>query len=103
MLPKFGIKYPDRLFEQLPVKIIALLIAILLWFHVKTVKVYELDLPATLLVENIPSDLVLTSELPDHILVKARGNGRQFLNVRSNSITYTLDFKNKKSVGESPF
>ncbi len=100
MLPKFN--YPDWLFEQLPVKIIVLLIAILLWFHVKTVRVYELDLPVSLMVENIPPDLVLTSELPDHILVKARGNGRQFLKVRSKSITYMLDFKDQKTVGETP-
>jgi hypothetical protein len=78
MFSLFNLKRPDWLLDQLPLKITALLVAILIWFHVKTVKVYEVDVPAVVTVQNVPGDLVLTSNSPSKIMVKVRGTGYSY-------------------------
>lgn len=69
----------EKIFSNLGLKIAALFLALLLWFHATTDKtfVYDFDLPLT--ISNMPSDLILASPLPSKIEVKIRGKGKQLI------------------------
>ncbi|MCJ7508272.1 MAG: hypothetical protein MUO85_06020 [candidate division Zixibacteria bacterium] len=69
----------EKIFSNLGLKIAALFLALLLWFHATTDKtfVYDFDLP--LVISNMPSDLILASPLPSKIEVKIRGKGKQLI------------------------
>jgi YbbR domain-containing protein len=68
-----------KLFENLWVKIAALLLAILLWFHVATEKVYqnEINLPLTLI--DLADDLVLVEPPPESVSVLVSAVGKRLL------------------------
>jgi YbbR domain-containing protein len=68
-----------KLFENLWVKIAALLLAILLWFHVATEKVYqnEINLPLTLV--DLAEDLVLVEPPPESVTVLVSAVGKRLL------------------------
>ncbi|KPJ50672.1 hypothetical protein AMJ40_02245 [candidate division TA06 bacterium DG_26] len=58
---------------------LALLIAVLLWFHVVTEKEYVQELEVPLKIENEPEDLVLLTMPPRTVHLKVRGNGKELL------------------------
>jgi len=68
-----------KLFENLWVKIAALLLAILLWFHVATDKIYQNTLSLPLVTIEIPEELVLTERPPDSITVIVSAKGKTLL------------------------
>jgi YbbR domain-containing protein len=69
----------EKIFSNLGLKIAALFLALLLWFHATTDKtfVYDFDLPLT--ISNMPSDLILASPVPSKIEVKIGGKGKQLI------------------------
>jgi YbbR domain-containing protein len=68
-----------KLFENLWVKVAALMLAGLLWFHVATDKIFqnELALPVTQI--DIPEDFVLSEPPPDSIVVLVSARGKTLL------------------------
>jgi YbbR domain-containing protein len=68
-----------KLFENLWVKLAALILAILLWFHVATNKTYQdkITLPVTQV--DISDKLVLTEPPPDSITVMVSATGKKLL------------------------
>jgi len=76
----------------------AILMALLLWFHVATDKVYEYTQTFPLGIINIPSNLVLAEKLPDQVEVKIRGKGKEllklFLSERKSVNIDAKEFKN---------
>ncbi len=68
-----------RIFENLWVKIAALILAILLWFHVATEKVYQHEIFLPLARINLTGELVISEPPPDSILVTVSATGKSLL------------------------
>jgi YbbR domain-containing protein len=68
-----------KLFENLWVKIAAILLAILLWFHVATEKAYQIEISLPLTQAEIPDELVIAAPIPDSIRVLVSASGKKLL------------------------
>jgi YbbR domain-containing protein len=67
------------LFHSFWFKLVALVMALLLWFHVATDKTYDHTEAFTLGIINIPESLILAEELPSQVSVTIRGKGKELL------------------------
>jgi YbbR domain-containing protein len=67
------------LFRNLWYKLAALIMAMLLWFHVATDHVYETTRTFPLEIINIPPQLVLSEKIPHQVEVDIRGRGKEHL------------------------
>lgn len=68
-----------KIFSNFGLKIAALFLAMLLWFHATTDKTFVHDFELPLVLSGIPSDLILASEIPSKVKVKVRGKGKQLI------------------------
>ena len=64
-------------------KIVAVVMALLLWFHVATEKVYEYTKSFPVEISNTPEELVLAREIPKEIQAKIQGKGNTWLGYMS--------------------
>ncbi|MDP8225415.1 MAG: CdaR family protein [Candidatus Lernaella stagnicola] len=78
--------------ENLLLKLIALMIAVLLWSHVSS-RETELEVPSkvNLEIRNLPRTLVRISDLPNEIEIKARGPRTALRALRNRELRYVLD------------
>ncbi len=91
------------IFQSFWFKLVAILMALLLWFHVATDKVYEYTQTFPLTIINIPANLILSENMPDHVQVKIRGKGKELLKLfLSERKSVHIDAKELKS-GETNF
>jgi len=67
------------IFQNFWYKLVALIMAMLLWFHVATDHVYETTRTFPLEIINIPPQLVLAEKPPSQVEVKIRGRGKEHL------------------------
>ena len=67
------------IFQSFSFKLAAIVMALLLWFHVATDKVYEHGHNFPLEILNVPERLILAEEIPHEIDVKVRGKGKELL------------------------
>ncbi|UCB52389.1 MAG: hypothetical protein JSV10_10480 [Candidatus Zixiibacteriota bacterium] len=67
------------IFQSFWFKLVAIVMALLLWFHVATDKVYEHGHTFPLEILNVPERLILAEEIPHDIDVKVRGKGKELL------------------------
>jgi YbbR domain-containing protein len=67
------------LFQNFWYKLAALIMALLLWFHVATDHVYETTRTFPLEIVNIPPQLVLSEKIPRQVEVDIRGRGKEHL------------------------
>lgn len=67
---------------NLNLKIIALLLALLLWAHVTTERRYEWEFELPLRITETNSDLVLVSDPPEFVTLRLRGKGKRLLRLR---------------------
>jgi len=94
-----------KIFSNIGLKIAALFLAMLLWFHATTDRIFVYDFELPLVLSGIPSDLILASEIPSKVKVKVRGKGKQLIKYflsdkegitldvskfRANEISYTI-------------
>ncbi len=70
--------------HNLPLKIGALLLALLLWVHVATNKPYEYQFELPLVIDNIPAGLLQTNPLPGTIAVRVKTSGKQLIVLDAN-------------------
>jgi YbbR domain-containing protein len=68
--------------DHLGVKLLALLLAIVVYAHVYTEQEQEAILRVPLRVTGLPSDLVLLQDPPEEVELAARGSGKQVLKLR---------------------
>jgi len=61
------------------IKLLAILMAFLLWFHVATEKEHEVDLRYHLAYEGLADDLILAVPPPEDVMVRCRGTGKRLL------------------------
>ena len=67
------------IFQSFWFKLAAIVMALLLWFHVATDKEYEHSHTFPLEILDVPERLILAEQIPDHIDVKVRGRGKALL------------------------
>lgn len=63
--------------HNLPLKIGAVLLAILLWVHVATNKAYEYQIEMPIQIVNVPVGLIQTNALPQTAVVRVKTSGKQ--------------------------
>ncbi len=68
-----------KVFENFWVKIAALALAVLLWFHVATNKVYQYEVTLPLKAVDLPGKLVLSEPPPDSVRVLVSATGKKLL------------------------
>jgi YbbR domain-containing protein len=91
------------IFENFGFKIAALVMALLLWFHVATEKVYEYTKSFPLTISNVPKGLILSEQVPKEVRVRIRGKGKGLLKLLlMEKEKLQIDTKNFK-VGESDY
>ncbi len=91
------------IFQNFWFKLVALIMALLLWFHVATDHVYETTRTFPLEIINIPVQLVLAEKLPDQVEVKIRGRGKEHLKLLlSERKSLKIDAKSFK-IGENSY
>jgi len=69
----------EFLTKNLALKIVAFVLALMFWFNVVTNKSYEHEFEVSFIMENIPSELILTTPPPETINVRLAGTGKQIL------------------------
>jgi len=65
--------------HNLWIKLLAVLMAFLLWFHVVTEREYEVDVRYNLVYEGLADDLILASPPPRDVTVRCRASGKNLL------------------------
>ncbi len=68
-----------KIFENLWVKIAAILLAILLWFHVATEKTYQMEISLPLAHIELSEELVIVEPPPDSIKILVSASGKTLL------------------------
>jgi YbbR domain-containing protein len=69
----------EKLFDNLWLKLGAILLACLLWLHASTDKLYEYTINYNLKMVNLSSELILAEPLPASVQVKIYGKGKELL------------------------
>jgi hypothetical protein len=90
----------NKIFENIWLKLGALFLALLLWFHVTTDRSYVYTFSYPLKITNIPDNLVIYEEIPEEIKVLVEGKGksliRLFLSEKDELKIDGSDFKAKE-------
>jgi len=73
------------------IKLLAVLMAFLLWFHVATEKEYEINLRYGLAYEGLAEDLIMTSPPPEEVVVRGRGSGKNLLPIIFSQRSWPVD------------
>jgi hypothetical protein len=68
-----------KLFENIWLKLLAVILGLLVWFHVATDKTYDYELNLPLVQVDLANDLTLAVNPPDSFLVKVSAKGKQLL------------------------
>ena len=76
---------------QLGVKILAVVLAFLLWIHVVTNKNYDYNVTLPLQIVNIQDGLMLASSVPTEAEIKVRGTGKQLARFLLDVDSVTID------------
>src|SRR3990170_5566326 len=69
----------EKLFDNLWLKLGAILLACLLWLHASTDKLYEYTFDYNLKMVNLSPELILAEPLPASVQVKIYGKGKELL------------------------
>ncbi len=78
-------------FNNLTLKIGAVLLALLLWVHVATNKAYEYQLEGMLALTNVPAGLVLVSDFPSTVTLRVKATGKQLIALAAKDIVVRVD------------
>ncbi|UCE19291.1 MAG: hypothetical protein JSV84_02770 [Gemmatimonadota bacterium] len=80
--------------NNLGVKIGALCVALLVWLHVVTEKTYTYTFRAALKPTHLAEDLIVANELPKHLHVTIKGNGKRLFWLMFSELEIVLDLQN---------
>ena len=76
--------------KNLPLKLTALGLALALWFHVATDKIYDYTVELSLRAASLPTGWVLTDPLPEKIRLQVTGSGKELMRLLWNGGTAEL-------------
>ncbi len=86
----------EILSNNLAVKILSLVVALLLWFLVTSGKEAEQDFPVELQFRNVPQGLSIAGQIPDKLVVRVAGPRILLLRLQEQKIKLSLDMRNYK-------
>ncbi len=92
----------ERFSQNVTLKILSLVFAILLWFYVNSKGKLEVNFVIPLELRNFPTSLVMVSDVIDYVDVRLRGRESLLRNLSSNQISMHLDLA-KSHEGENLF
>lgn len=78
-------------FRHLGLKVLAIVLATVLWFTVAGEHVVERSLRVPLAVRNLPSDLEIVGDLPEEVDVRVRGSAAQLSRLDAGDVVAMLD------------
>lgn len=81
----------NRLLNNIPAKLFALVVACVLWLHVATEKRYEQTFTYPLIVEGLPNEYVLGALLPDSVSVVLEGRGKDLIKLTLSEGAVVID------------
>lgn len=85
-----------RIFRNIPLKLLAIVFAMVLWFHVATNQRYDLEIPYTFSYVNIPTSLALVDPPVDQVSVLMRGSGKALLRLKWGERRWPIDLSRAK-------
>lgn len=91
------------LFANARWKLLSLAIAILLWFVIAHEPELATSLSAPIQYQNLPADLDISSNLPDHVLLEVRGPSSQLRPANLSRVAVVLDMSRVHGPGEMTF
>ncbi len=77
--------------KDMPLKIIALILAIILWFYVSGIKNSERIIDIPLEIVNLPDNTMVLSHIPQKITLKVRGPRNILFRLSSTNLKYSID------------
>jgi len=88
-----------QFFRASGLKLLAVLIAIILWVQVHGQGVGSLSMDVPLQVQGLPPDMVIVNDLPDHVRVTISGLQAQLASLKSTNVRVPLDASGLKEPG----
>lgn len=92
----------ERFSKNLPLKILSVVFAVLLWVYVQSKEEMGVSFIVPLELQNLPSSLVITSEVIEHVIVEIRGKESLVSKLSPDQIFVHLDLS-KSQKGENLF
>jgi len=86
-----------RFFHNIQLKILAVIFAIVLWFHVATNQRYDLEILYAIRYVNIPDKLALVEAPVDEIAVMMRGSGKGLMRLMWGERRWPVDLSRAKT------
>jgi len=80
-----------KITKDIPLKIIALLLAIVLWFYVSGIRNSERIIDVPLEITNLPDNTMVISPVPQKIAMKVRGPRNILFRLSSMNLKYSID------------
>ncbi len=102
MLKKLDEIFRNLFFKNVGKKILAITIAVFLWFIANVEHDIEKSLSINVNYVNLPSDLVIVNKPPEKLNIRIRGSRTQLSSISPRNITFTVDLANA-SPGLSKF
>lgn len=85
-----------RILRNIQLKILAVIFAIVLWFHVATNQRYDLEIAYQLAYVNIPDSLAMTEAPVNEVAVMMRGSGKGLLRLMWSERRWPVDLSRAK-------
>lgn len=85
-----------RIFRNIQLKILAIIFAMVLWFHVATNQSYDLEIAYELAYVNIPDSLAMVEAPVDEVAVMLRGSGKGLLRLMWGERRWPVDLSRAK-------
>ena len=90
---------PRRIIHNPGLKLLALALALLLWFHVATDRDYEIDVPFEFSYLNLPDSLTFAEAPPARIDARIRGTGKLLLPTLWQPLRWPIDLSGSRKPG----
>ncbi len=84
------------LLHNIWIKLLAILMAFLLWFHVATEREYEVDIRYHLEYENLHDSLILATPPPEYATVRCVGSGKNIIPLLFRDRVWTIDLSREQ-------
>ncbi len=86
----------SKLFSNLPLKLLSLMVAFLLWLNITSMQKSKIEFYTPVEIRNVPEKIVITKIKPDKVLVVVEGYKGTLSNLDISEIRAYVDGKNLK-------
>ncbi len=86
-----------RIFRNIPLKLLAIAFAMVLWFHVATNERYDLEIAYHIAYVNLPDSLAMVEAPDDEVAVIMRGSGKSLLRLMWGERRWPVDLSRAKA------